>query len=285
MGWGEGMMGRGGGGGGVRVAVVGGLCACGSMRRSTRPADTSHHEPSPPPPPRTHQGRKLTEVINSGHTNPKYLPGVELGEGGNAWDRSMNYSCHRTSAWGRAAWRSARVWDRREGAGAGRAGPQRTGAPHRPAGARSHIHAAPSCKGLTRGPSLTHPTATARAQCTRPGPNVVADPDLESAVADADIIIFCAPHQVGGARPWSPHRSPGAAHFVTMQTAPCMPPDPSNQPPSCQLSSQPFRCRCPTPGQFIRGICKQLIGKVKPDAIAVSLTKVGARARAALRCA
>lgn len=56
------------------------------------------------------------------------------------------------------------------------------------------------------------------------GSNVVADPDLESTVADADILIFCAPHQ------------------------------------------------------FIRSICKQLIGKIKPDAFAVSLIK-GMRVR------
>lgn len=56
------------------------------------------------------------------------------------------------------------------------------------------------------------------------GPNVVADPDIESTVKDADIIIFCAPHQ------------------------------------------------------FMRGICKQLIGKIKSDAIAVSLIK-GMRVR------
>lgn len=31
-----------------------------------------------------------------------------------------------------------------------------------------------------------------------PGANVVADPNLESTVNDADIIIFCAPHQVRG---------------------------------------------------------------------------------------
>lgn len=29
------------------------------------------------------------------------------------------------------------------------------------------------------------------------------------------------------------------------------------------------------PHQFIRSICKQLIGKIKPDAFAVSLIKVG----------
>ncbi|KAI8466342.1 MAG: NAD-dependent glycerol-3-phosphate dehydrogenase N-terminus-domain-containing protein [Monoraphidium minutum] len=80
------------------------------------------------------EGRKLTEVINTSHSNPKYLPGVEL------------------------------------------------------------------------------------------GPNVIADPDLESSVRDADVIVFCAPHQ------------------------------------------------------FMRGICKQLIGKIKPGAIAVSLTK-GMRVR------
>lgn len=57
------------------------------------------------------------------------------------------------------------------------------------------------------------------------GTNTIADPDLESTVADADVLIFCAPHQ------------------------------------------------------FIRSICKQLIGKVKPDAFAVSLIK-GMRVRA-----
>ncbi|GBF87939.1 glycerol-3-phosphate dehydrogenase [Raphidocelis subcapitata] len=80
------------------------------------------------------EGRKLTDVINEAHENPKYLPGVSL------------------------------------------------------------------------------------------GPNLVADPELLSTVADADVIIFCAPHQ------------------------------------------------------FMRGICKQLIGKIKPDAVAVSLTK-GMRVR------
>jgi glycerol-3-phosphate dehydrogenase len=52
------------------------------------------------------------------------------------------------------------------------------------------------------------------------GSNVIADPNLESTVKDADIIIFCAPHQ------------------------------------------------------FLRGLCKQLIGKIKPDAFAISLIKV-----------
>lgn len=52
------------------------------------------------------------------------------------------------------------------------------------------------------------------------GSNTRADPDLEAVVKEADILIFCAPHQ------------------------------------------------------FIRGICKQLIGKIKPDAFAVSLIKV-----------
>ncbi len=52
------------------------------------------------------------------------------------------------------------------------------------------------------------------------GANVVADPELESAVSGADILIFCAPHQI------------------------------------------------------LRNMCKQLIGKDKPDAIAVSLIKV-----------
>ncbi|KAG1665202.1 hypothetical protein FOA52_002603 [Chlamydomonas sp. UWO 241] len=56
------------------------------------------------------------------------------------------------------------------------------------------------------------------------GDNVVANPDLVSTVADADVIIMCAPHQ------------------------------------------------------FVRGICKQLAGKVKPGAIAVSLIK-GMRVR------
>uniref|UniRef100_A0A7D7QY02 Glycerol-3-phosphate dehydrogenase [NAD(+)] n=1 Tax=Chlamydomonas raudensis TaxID=284013 RepID=A0A7D7QY02_9CHLO len=56
------------------------------------------------------------------------------------------------------------------------------------------------------------------------GDNVVANPDLISAVSDADVIILCAPHQ------------------------------------------------------FVRGICKQLAGKVKPGAIAVSLIK-GMRVR------
>jgi len=51
------------------------------------------------------------------------------------------------------------------------------------------------------------------------GPNVVANPDLLSTVKDADVLVFCAPHQ------------------------------------------------------FVRGICKQLVGKVKRDAIAVSLIK------------
>jgi hypothetical protein len=76
------------------------------------------------------QGRKLTEVINETHENPKYLPGISLGD------------------------------------------------------------------------------------------NVIADPNLENVVKDADIIVFCAPHQ------------------------------------------------------FLRGICKQLIGKVKQDAFAISLIKV-----------
>eukprot|EP00882_Tetradesmus_deserticola_P031018 GHRQ01035054.1.p1 GENE.GHRQ01035054.1~~GHRQ01035054.1.p1 ORF type:complete len:466 (+),score=230.35 GHRQ01035054.1:636-2033(+) len=57
------------------------------------------------------------------------------------------------------------------------------------------------------------------------GANTVADPDLESTVRGADILIFCAPHQ------------------------------------------------------FIRSMCKQLIGKVKPDAFAISLIK-GMRVRA-----
>eukprot|EP00879_Flechtneria_rotunda_P018060 GHRR01018929.1.p1 GENE.GHRR01018929.1~~GHRR01018929.1.p1 ORF type:complete len:615 (+),score=140.48 GHRR01018929.1:3-1847(+) len=81
-----------------------------------------------------YQGRKLTEIINERHENPKYLPGVEL------------------------------------------------------------------------------------------GPNVMADPDLESTVRGADILVFCAPHQ------------------------------------------------------FIQSICKQLIGKVKPEAFAISLIK-GMRVR------
>eukprot|EP00878_Enallax_costatus_P016906 GHUV01017747.1.p1 GENE.GHUV01017747.1~~GHUV01017747.1.p1 ORF type:complete len:484 (+),score=134.18 GHUV01017747.1:161-1612(+) len=81
-----------------------------------------------------YQGRKLTEVINTEHENPKYLPGIPLGT------------------------------------------------------------------------------------------NTIADSDLLSAVKDADILIFCAPHQ------------------------------------------------------FIRSICKQLIGKIKPDAFAVSLIK-GMRVR------
>ncbi|WIA14356.1 hypothetical protein OEZ85_002885 [Tetradesmus obliquus] len=80
------------------------------------------------------QGSKLTDLINSKHENPKYLPGISLGE------------------------------------------------------------------------------------------NTVADPDLESTVRGADILIFCAPHQ------------------------------------------------------FIRSMCKQLIGKVKPEAFAISLIK-GMRVR------
>ncbi|KAF6254612.1 HAD-like domain-containing protein [Scenedesmus sp. NREL 46B-D3] len=56
------------------------------------------------------------------------------------------------------------------------------------------------------------------------GDNTIADPDLESTVRGADILIFCAPHQ------------------------------------------------------FIRSMCKQLIGKIKPDAFAVSLIK-GMRVR------
>jgi len=56
------------------------------------------------------------------------------------------------------------------------------------------------------------------------GDNVIADPSLDSTVKDADVIIFCAPHQ------------------------------------------------------FLRGLCKQLIGKIKPDAFAISLIK-GMRVR------
>lgn len=56
------------------------------------------------------------------------------------------------------------------------------------------------------------------------GDNVKALPDLEETVKDADILVFCAPHQ------------------------------------------------------FIRGLCKQIIGKIKPDAFAISLTK-GMRVR------
>lgn len=56
------------------------------------------------------------------------------------------------------------------------------------------------------------------------GDNVIAVPELEEAVKDADMILFCAPHQ------------------------------------------------------FMHGICKQLRGKIKPDAIAISLTK-GMRVR------
>lgn len=52
------------------------------------------------------------------------------------------------------------------------------------------------------------------------GPNVIANPDLLSTVEDADVLVFCAPHQ------------------------------------------------------FVRSICKQLIGKIKRDAIAISLIKV-----------
>eukprot|EP00775_Hariotina_reticulata_P002377 gene2377-2682_t len=84
--------------------------------------------------PEDYQGQQLTEVINAQHENPKYLPGISLGE------------------------------------------------------------------------------------------NTIADPSLESTVAGADILIFCAPHQ------------------------------------------------------FIRSICKQLIGKIKPDAFAISLIK-GMRVR------
>ncbi|KAG2432760.1 hypothetical protein HYH02_012893 [Chlamydomonas schloesseri] len=51
------------------------------------------------------------------------------------------------------------------------------------------------------------------------GPNVVATGSLAEAVADADLLVFCAPHQ------------------------------------------------------YVRGICKQLMGKVKPGAAAISLTK------------
>eukprot|EP00198_Chlamydomonas_reinhardtii_P000461 XP_001689796.1 predicted protein [Chlamydomonas reinhardtii] len=51
------------------------------------------------------------------------------------------------------------------------------------------------------------------------GPNVIATGNLAEAVADADLLVFCAPHQ------------------------------------------------------YIRGICKQLMGKVKPGAAAISLTK------------
>ncbi|KAG2446311.1 hypothetical protein HXX76_000899 [Chlamydomonas incerta] len=56
------------------------------------------------------------------------------------------------------------------------------------------------------------------------GPNVVAVPNIVDAVADADLIVFCAPHQ------------------------------------------------------FLHHICKQLVGKIKPGAAAISLTK-GMRVR------
>ncbi len=51
------------------------------------------------------------------------------------------------------------------------------------------------------------------------GPNVRAVPSLEEAVKDADMLVFCVPHQ------------------------------------------------------FMKTICKQLLGKVKPGAAAISLTK------------
>eukprot|EP00955_Chlamydomonas_euryale_P028920 305001-Chlamydomonas_euryale.AAC.1 len=56
------------------------------------------------------------------------------------------------------------------------------------------------------------------------GSNVVANPDLLSTVKDADVLVFCAPHQ------------------------------------------------------FVRGICKQLVGRIKRNAVAISLIK-GMRVR------
>jgi len=125
-----------------RVAMIGsGAWACAAMRmiaqncREDDPADLFEDDVRMWVYEEDYQGRKLTEVINEQHENPRYLPGVPLGD------------------------------------------------------------------------------------------NVVAVPKLEDTVEGADILLFCAPHQ------------------------------------------------------FIHGICKQLIGKVKRDAIAISLTK-GMRVRA-----
>ncbi|PNH08421.1 Glycerol-3-phosphate dehydrogenase [NAD(+)], partial [Tetrabaena socialis] len=124
-----------------KVAMVGaGAWACAAVRMVAEntemddPADEFVDEVTMWTHESDYQGRKLTEVINETHENPRYMPGVSL------------------------------------------------------------------------------------------GPNVRAEPNLEAAVKDADLIIFCAPHQ------------------------------------------------------FMHGICKQLIGKVKPGASAISLTK-GMRVR------
>jgi hypothetical protein len=150
-----------------------------------------------------------------------------------------------------------------------------------------------------------------------PGRNVVADPDLESTVKDADVIMFCAPHQVThagarskairmseaalsqprvsswvlrcGARPLTARRAPRACRLAAWpftikhrepsgvcRDSPLVGPSHRRLHPTPSLPSPPLPSpSSPAPPQFLRGICKQLIGKVKPDAVAVSLTKVG----------
>jgi hypothetical protein len=64
------------------------MTSCG-LTHPSLPAHPHTHTPPPPlpPPPHLHthathpfqwEGRKLTEVINTEHENPKYLPGVRL---------------------------------------------------------------------------------------------------------------------------------------------------------------------------------------------------------------